>query len=42
MDRKRLKTEKKQSYERRLETARLRDLTLDKCAVSFPSQKKGG
>ena len=42
LDRKRLKTEKKQSYERRLETARLRDLTLDKCAVSFPSQKKGG
>lgn len=42
LDRKRLKTEKRQSYERRLETARLRDLTLDKCAVSFPSQKKGG
>lgn len=42
LDRKGLKTEQRQSYERRLETARLRDLTLDKCAVSFPGQKKGG
>lgn len=42
LDRKGLKTEMRQSYERRLERARMRDLTLDKCAVSFPGQRKGG